>query len=123
IVLPLTLMFSFLPQWTWICNPTPHDPLIFNKFFGASNTVSILGVNITYHELLSLALAVVIALALRYLFFRTRSGVAMRAVVDDPALLELNGCRPERLATMAWALGSMLAALPGIHLTSITGSA
>src|SRR3954468_15824083 len=68
IVVPISVMIGFLSLSTWICNPTTHDPRIFNKFFGASNTVSILGVNIAYHELLSLALAVVIALALRYLF-------------------------------------------------------
>ena len=37
----------------------------------------------------------------------------MRAVVDDPDLLELNGGRPERLAMLSWALGAFLAALAG----------
>ena len=70
-------------------------------FFGADNTVSIAGVNVTWHELLAMVLAAVIALALRFLFFRTRNGVAMRAVVDDPDLLELNAGRPERLAMLS----------------------
>ena len=49
----------------------------------------------------------------------TRTGVAMRAVVDDPDLLELNGGRPERVATASWALGAFLAALAGMLITPI----
>ena len=123
IVVPVSVMLGFLALSTWVWNPTPSQPRIFSKFFGASKTVTLVGIRITYHEILALLLAVVIALALRYLFFRTRSGVAMRAVVDDPALLELNGGRPERLATLSWALGAMLAALAGILITPIQGGA
>jgi branched-subunit amino acid ABC-type transport system permease component len=123
IVVPISVMLGFLALSTWVWDPTPSDPRIFQKFFGSAKTVSLAGINITYHEILALVLAVVIAAALRYLFTRTRSGVAMRAVVDDPALLELNGGRPERLATMSWALGAVLAALAGILITPIQGGA
>ncbi|MCU1484179.1 MAG: inner-rane translocator [Actinomycetia bacterium] len=123
IVVPISVMLGFLALSTWVWDPTPSEPRIFSKFFGSAKTVSIAGINITYHEILALVLAIVIAAALRYMFTRTRSGVAMRAVVDDPALLELNGGRPERLATMSWALGAMLAALAGILITPIQGGA
>jgi branched-subunit amino acid ABC-type transport system permease component len=123
IVVPISVMLGFLALSTWVWDPTPSEPRIFQKFFGSSKTVSIAGINITYHEILALILAVIIAGILRYLFTRTRSGVAMRAVVDDPALLELNGGRPERLATMSWALGAVLAALAGILITPIQGGA
>jgi branched-chain amino acid transport system permease protein len=123
IVVPVSVMLGFLALATWIWDPTPRTPRLFLMFFGADNTVSIAGVNVTWHELLALVLAAVIALALRFLFFRTRNGVAMRAVVDDPDLLELNGGRPERLAMLSWALGAFLAALAGILITPIQGSA
>ena len=45
----------------------------------------------------------------------------MRAVVDNPALLQLNGGRPERLAAFSWALGGALAALAGVLITPISG--
>jgi branched-chain amino acid transport system permease protein len=123
IVVPVSVMLGFLALATWIWDPTPRTPRLFLMFFGADNTVSIAGVNITWHELLAMLLAAVIALALRFVFFRTRNGVAMRAVVDDPALLELNAGRPERLAMLSWALGAFLAALAGILITPIQGSA
>jgi branched-chain amino acid transport system permease protein len=123
IVVPISVMLGFLALSTWVWDPTPSEPRIFQKFFGSAKKVKIAGINITYHEILAVILAIVIAASLRYLFTRTRSGVAMRAVVDDPALLELNGGRPERLATMSWALGAVLAALAGILITPIQGGA
>jgi branched-chain amino acid transport system permease protein len=123
IIVPVSVMLGFLALATWIWDPTPRTPRLFLMFFGADNTVSIAGVNITWHELLAMVVAAVIALALRFLFFRTRNGVAMRAVVDDPDLLELNAGRPERLAMLSWALGAFLAALAGILITPIQGTA
>jgi branched-chain amino acid transport system permease protein len=123
IVVPVSVALGFLALATWVWDPTPRTPRLFLMFFGADNTVSIAGVNLTWHELLALVLAGVIALGLRFLFFRTRNGVAMRAVVDDPDLLELNAGRPERLAMLSWALGAFLAALAGILITPIQGSA
>ena len=123
IVVPVSVMLGFLALATWIWDPTPPTPRLFFMFFGADKTVSIAGVNLTWHELLAMVLAGVIALGLRFLFFRTRDGVAMRAVVDDPELLELNAGRPERLAMLSWALGAFLAALAGILITPIQGSA
>jgi branched-chain amino acid transport system permease protein len=123
IVVPVSVMLGFLALSTWIWEPEPRSPRLFAKFFGEGKTVDVFGVNISWHELIAMGLAVVIAIGLRYLFFRTRQGVAMRAVVDDPDLLELNGGRPERLAVMSWALGAFLAALAGILITPIQGSA
>jgi branched-subunit amino acid ABC-type transport system permease component len=123
IVVPVSVMLGFLALSTWIWDPTPSTPRLFLMFFGAGNTVRVLGVNLAYHEVAALIIAVVVALALRFLFYRTRTGVAMRAVVDDPDLLELNAGNPERVAMASWALGAFLAALAGVLITPIQGSA
>ncbi|MFP3901489.1 MAG: ABC transporter permease subunit [Acidimicrobiia bacterium] len=123
IIVPVSVMLGFLALSTWVWDPTPDSPRLFTKFFGAGRTVGIGGVNVSYHELVAVAAAVAIAVGLRFLFFRTRHGVAMRAVVDDPDLLELNAGRPERLAARSWALGAFLAALAGVLITPIQGSA
>ncbi len=122
IVVSVGVMLGFLALATWVWNPTASSPRNFQKFFGANAIVEIFGVRITWHEIISFVLALGIAAGIRFLFVRTRSGVAMRAVVDDPELLELNGGRPERLATISWAGGAFLAALAGILITPITGS-
>jgi branched-chain amino acid transport system permease protein len=58
--------------------------------------VTIGQVSISGEQLITVGLAVVVAGALRLFFKRTRTGVAMRAVVDDPELAALNGARPPR---------------------------
>ena len=123
IVVPVSVMLGFLALSTWVWDPTPRSPRLFLMFFGADRTISIGGVNVAWHEAAALVIACVVALGLRFLFFSTRTGVAMRAVVDDPDLLELNAGRPERLAMASWALGAFLAALAGVLITPIQGSA
>ncbi len=123
IVVPVSVMLGFLALSTWVWDPTPRSPRLFLMFFGADKTVSIAGVNLTWHELAAVVIAILVALGLRFLFYRTRTGVAMRAVVDDPDLLELNAGKPERLAMASWALGAFLAALAGVLITPIQGSA
>lgn len=69
---------------------------------------------VTWHRFLVIAVAGLIAVFLRVLLFRTRIGVAMRAVVDNRELTALNGARPGVLSSFAWALGASLAAIAGI---------
>src|ERR671919_509465 len=71
IVVPVSVMLGFLALSTWVWDPTPRQPRLFLMFFGADNTVSIAGVNVTYHELLSVALAGVLITPIQ--------GTAMRA--------------------------------------------
>jgi branched-chain amino acid transport system permease protein len=123
IVVPVSVTLGFLALSVWVWDPTPRTPRLFPMFFGADSTVSVVGVNLAWHEIGALLMAGLVALGLRWLFTATRTGVAMRAVVDDPDLLELNAGRPERLAMASWALGAFLAALAGVLITPIQGSA
>ena len=77
-------------------------------------TVSLLDVNISYHELIALGAAVAVAIGLRALLYGTRLGTAMRAVVDSRDLTALNGVEPDRISSVAWMLGCSLAGLAGI---------
>ena len=122
IVVPVSVMLGFLALSTWIWDPTPRSPRLFPLFFGADKTVTVAGVNLAWHEIGAMVIAVLVAVGLRFLFVATRTGVAMRAVVDDPDLLELNAGKPERLAMASWALGAFLAALAGVLITPIQGS-
>ncbi len=106
-----------LSQWIW----DPLESRTSEKFFGASSNVSLFGVTISTHEAITFGVAVLIAIGLRVLFYRTRAGVAMRAVVDDPDLVQLNGHNPAFLSLLSWVLGGMLAVLAGILVTPIAG--
>ena len=72
------------------------------------------GVNLSYEQLITIAVAVAAAVFLRLFFKRTRTGVAMRAVVDDPSLASLAGAPSGRIASYAWMIGVMFAGVAGI---------
>ncbi len=74
---------------------------------------------VSYHDLMTVIAAVVVAAALYALLTFTRIGIAMRATVDNRGLLQLYGARPSLLSTLSWAIGSALAALAGILLTPV----
>ncbi len=75
---------------------------------------TVVGYGVSYHEAVTIVVALLIALGLRLLLYRVRLGIAMRSVVDDRGLASLNGVRPDRTAMASWALGTMLAAVAGI---------
>ena len=57
-----------------------------------------------------------------YVFFRTaRTGKAMRAVVDDPNLLDLAGTSPSRVRRLAWIIGCTFAMISGLLLAPSVG--
>jgi branched-chain amino acid transport system permease protein len=71
-------------------------------------------VRVTVHQIITFAVAGLVALGLYVLLNRTRTGTAMRAVVDNRELLALHGARPGLLSGLSWAMGSSLAARAGI---------
>lgn len=84
------------------------------EYFWPGDGFSIGSYKVIWHRFAMIVVAAVIAVFLRLLLYRTRIGVAMRAVVDNRELTSLNGARPGVLSAFAWALGSSLAALAGI---------
>jgi len=117
VTLGILLILLGIGQGVWGNQQTSLAPTFFNNV-----SVRIAQVTISGVELLTLGVAVLVAVILWVFFRRLRIGVAMRAVVDDPELLAMAGARPIRVARMGWILGSMLAALGGIFLgESISG--
>ena len=87
--------------------------------FFPGRSVPVAGFRVRYEELVVVAAAVAVAVALRLLFNRTRVGIAMRAVVDDPDLVAAAGGNPVRIQQLSWALGTTLASLSGVLLAPI----
>src|SRR5439155_3935003 len=111
LVVTLGLLLTLLGAGYVIWDPS--TPRVLPKFFG-SNRLRLVAVNVSYHQLTIVAVALIVAALLRLLFYRTRVGIAMRAVVDDPDLAAMNAVEPARIAQLSWALGATLAALAGI---------
>ncbi|MFD0630623.1 branched-chain amino acid ABC transporter permease [Catenulispora yoronensis] len=86
--------------------------------FFPGHGVTVGKVHVMGNDLLTIGLAVVVGAVLYGFLTFTRTGVAMRAAVDDRELLALHGGRPNLMASLAWAMGSALAALAGILIVS-----
>jgi branched-chain amino acid transport system permease protein len=99
----------------------PQTSRVVPPFFPDDN-VGIFGVNVSYQQVLTVIVVVLVAVALRFFFTRLRVGVAMRAVVDDPELVAMAGAKPHRVAQMGWMLGFFLAALAGCLLAPTVAS-
>jgi branched-chain amino acid transport system permease protein len=111
IVATLGLLLGLLGAVQYIWDPVA--PRTLPTFF-EGHALSFLGTRVTWHQLITIAVAVLVAAGLWFLLHRTRTGVAMRAAVDDATLATLAGARPVRSAATAWIIGSVLAAVSGI---------
>lgn len=81
---------------------------------------TIASVPISYDRIAQVAVAILVAVGLRFLLFSTALGARMRAVVDDPELARLNGVQPAPVARYSWMIGFGLAALGGVLFSAGT---
>ncbi|HUR15071.1 MAG TPA: ABC transporter permease, partial [Mycobacteriales bacterium] len=97
----------------------PTETRVLPPFLSSVSPVTIGSLTVTMNQVLIVIVAGAVALALKLLFSRTRIGIAMRGVVDDPDLAAMAGVSPARVQQLSWALGSGLAALAGILLAPL----
>jgi branched-subunit amino acid ABC-type transport system permease component len=74
------------------------------------------GVQISWAQVITAGLAIAASLLLFAFLQRHRLGIAMRAVVDNPALASLSGERVVSVRRWSWCLSSAVAAVAGILL-------
>jgi branched-chain amino acid transport system permease protein len=114
VTIALLVLLIFVADWAW-----KGQVKAAPAFFGHSGWHLDSKVFVSWHETITILLAGGMALFLRLLLYRTRVGIAMRAVVDNRDLAALNGARPAWLGTFSWALGAGTAALAGILIAPI----
>jgi len=102
----------------WYGSDTISVPQYLPK---ALEFVSVGGVNISYPQIWVTGSAVLFAALLWGLFRFTRTGLAMRAVVDDPDLLAAQATNPQGVRRVSWAIGCTLAALSGVLVLPFIG--
>jgi ABC-type branched-subunit amino acid transport system ATPase component/ABC-type branched-subunit amino acid transport system permease subunit len=89
--------------------------------FLSLSTFKVFGAYVTYEELIITSVSVVSAGTLLLFFRVTRMGKAMRAVVDDPDLLNISGTNPVRVRRLAWVIGCVFAMMSGVLLAPSVG--
>jgi ABC-type branched-subunit amino acid transport system permease subunit len=90
----------------------------FDPFLSQEKAFGLPGVDVSWDNLITLAVCILGAAGLALFFRVTRIGIAMRAVVDDPQLIDITGYSPVRVRRTAWMIGSSFAAASGVMLAS-----
>lgn len=72
------------------------------------------GLRILPDQVFTLALAVVIVVALHLFLQRTRLGLSMRALAENPELARVNGLDTRLVVRWTWVIGATLATLAGV---------
>jgi branched-chain amino acid transport system permease protein len=71
-------------------------------------------IRLSYIDLISMGVSIVVILAVAYFLLGTRIGKATRAISDNPQLAAASGINVDRVIRIVWVLAGALAALSGI---------
>jgi branched-chain amino acid transport system permease protein len=112
LVMTVALLTGCIALARWVWDPNIARPL--TPFFADRPALRLGPAAVTWHQAITVAVALAIAAALWVLLHRTRAGTEMRASVDDRELAGLTGADPLRATRLAWVLGIQLAAVGGI---------
>jgi branched-subunit amino acid ABC-type transport system permease component len=100
--------------------------IVFGSSFVAISTplsrgADIYGIIVSWMGLAAIVSAAVLFLLLGWFFDRTDTGVALRALSENPELIRGFGLRPARLSQYAFAIGSLLVVPAAIISSCTTG--
>ncbi len=89
--------------------------------FLPTSTFRMASINVGWDQVIIVAIGVVVLVALTLFFRSSRTGTAMRALVDDRQLVQAAGFSAQRLSALTWALGGATAGLAGILFSPLLG--
>ncbi len=84
-----------------------------------TGVVAVAGVRLPIERLIAAAVGVVLVVLLYLLVYRTKVGLAMRAIEEDEETARMLGIDADRVAALACAVGFSLAALAGAFVAPI----
>lgn len=89
--------------------------------FLSQETVQIAGTQVLMSQIIVTAIALVATIGLSLFFRRSKVGLAMQALVDDPELLASQGTSPITIRRYAWAIGSCFVSISGMLIAPVLG--
>jgi len=89
------------------------------QFLPVSTVFHLSGTPVEAYRVIIISVALVAVVALTVFLRWSRMGLAMRAVVDDPQLLDVAGTSPVRVRRFAWFIGASTAAASGVLLVPL----
>lgn len=104
----LLTLATGIAGWLWSYNNLRLPSLFPSDFF------RILGVSISWRSFGTFIVIIAIMVLLQLLFQKTRIGLALRAVADNPRSAAFSGLPVERLLMVGWGLAAALGAVAGV---------
>lgn len=86
---------------------------------GDGTALTVLSVNLSVADVFSFAVCALVVILMTAGFRRTRTGVAMRAVHDNPAAAQTLGLRAKRIKRTSWLIAGALAGICGLFIAPI----
>jgi branched-chain amino acid transport system permease protein len=115
VTIGMFLAINALAQYIWGSDPK-QPPQLF-----PSGSVRVLGADVSYQTLGTLAVLGVLAALLYLLFQKTKVGLAMRGVASNSESTALAGVPVGRMLMLGWGLAAAIGAVAGL-LTATGGS-
>jgi branched-chain amino acid transport system permease protein len=81
---------------------------------GAPRDIRLGPIAVSWIDLVSMGISIVLLLAVAYWLLRTRIGKATRAISDNPGLAAASGINVDRVIRIVWILSASLAAVAGV---------
>jgi branched-chain amino acid transport system permease protein len=81
---------------------------------GAARDIRVGPIAVSWIDLLSMGVSIVLLLAVAFWLLRTRIGKATRAISDNPGLAAASGINVDRVIRIVWVLSAALAAVAGV---------
>ncbi|HJF15473.1 MAG TPA: branched-chain amino acid ABC transporter permease [Enteractinococcus helveticum] len=104
----LLTLATGIAGWLWSYNNLRLPSLFPPDFF------RVLGVSISWRSFGTFIVIIAIMVLLQLLFQKTRIGLALRAVADNPRSAAFSGLPVERLLMVGWGLAAALGAVAGV---------
>ncbi len=79
----------------------------------------VLGVRVVGTKVLALVLVLMVGWGVTFFLDRTRTGLHMRAMADDPEHADMLGIRTDRVGAVAWAISGALGGLSGLLIADL----
>ena len=107
VTIGLLTLITGITAWIWGYNNRQFESLF------PLSSVNILGAVVSVRSIATTLTIVAIMIVLQLLFLRTKLGLALRAVADNPSSAAFSGLPVGRLLMVGWGLAASLGAIAG----------
>ena len=115
VTIGLSTVFQAAMKWIFGTNLQPFPPVF------ATQTVSILGLQIQTAYLMSLVVSLAMMAGMAWFFRSSKYGLAMRATAFNQQVAQSLGVSVKTVFAMAWAISAVVSAVAGVVVAVVNG--